>query len=96
MSRFARLKAEKKIKFLQEEVSICKLSVSQVLQIQQLAKEAEESKSDLSNLQLMAHVIKSGVPELSEMTDEELFNLPMDDLSNLSTEIMKFSGLAGK
>jgi hypothetical protein len=91
--RFQGAKSEKKIKFCGEEVKIQKMSVKQVLEIQDAAKKAEDSKSDTDNLTVMLTVIRTGCNELAEMSDDELFELPMDELSKLSKEIMEHSGL---
>jgi hypothetical protein len=92
-NKFAQIKASKKIKFMTVEVEISKLSVARVLEIQAQAKEIENSKEESDNLKLLLLVIRAGASEMADLSDEELFDLPMDDLSNLSNEIMKYSGL---
>jgi len=93
MSRFANLKSIKKHKFVTLEIEISKLSTADVVEIQEQSREIENNGNDDDNLKLMMTVIRKGVTEMREMTDEELLALPMDDLSLLSAEIMKFSGL---
>lgn len=92
-NRFASVKATKKYKFCGQEVEIRKLSVNDVTRVQEEAKSAEENKSEKANLTLLLLVVRLGVEELAGMTDEEIFDLPMDELSQLSTEITKYSGL---
>lgn len=92
-NRFAQVKATKKYKFCGVEIEIRKLSVADVIKVQEEAKKAEENKDDKANLDLLLTVIKLGVPEMADMPDSEIFDLPMEELSSLSTEITKYSGL---
>ena len=93
-NRFATLRATKKYKFLNLEIDIQKLSVADVQKVQEEAKAADAVKDDAdANLRLLVTVIRLGVPEMAEMSDEEIFALPLEDLSALSTEITKYSGL---
>lgn len=89
-------KQTKTVKFMNEDVKISKLSVAQVLEIQNKAKaiEADESKG----FDVLKIVIMSAVEDGDTLSDEDFDSFPMDELSKLSAEIMKFSGLteAGK
>lgn len=82
-------KMSKNTDFLGTKVEISKLSVSQVMEIQEAAKEGTSE----SGLELIRKVIRMSVTGGAELTDEELSNFPMDELSKLSAEIMKFSGI---
>jgi hypothetical protein len=93
-NRFVGIKLAKKVKFMGEDLDIHKLSVAQVVTIQGLAKEFEDSADPLGNLKLLAVVIKSGANELADLSEEDMNNFPIDELSKLSEEIMKHSGLA--
>lgn len=93
MSRFSNLRSTKKHKFISLEIELAKLSVADVIAIQEQAKGAEDQEDEAANIRLMLTVIRKGVAEMAEMSDEELLALPMDELSALSAEIMKFSGL---
>jgi hypothetical protein len=87
----------KTVKFLGSDVKISKLSVNEVLEIQAKAKDIE--KDDTAGLELLKTVIRSAVEGGAELDDEEFNNFPMDELSKLSNEIMKYSGIgqeAGK
>lgn len=95
-NRFKDLKVEKKIKFGGIEVAIQKLSISRVLEIQEMAKTLDVEKDEMSNFKMLAFVVRSGCSEFSEMSDEEIFELPIDELSNLSRDIMKFSGMGNE
>jgi hypothetical protein len=87
----------KTVKFLTGDVKISKLTVSEVLEIQNKAKDADKDES--IGLELIKTVIRSAVEGGTELDDSEFDNFPMDELSKLSNEIMKYSGLgqdAGK
>lgn len=90
--KFSGTKITKKFKFCEKEIDVAKLSVKQVLEIQSRAKDSKEGAED--NLEVLMLVVKSGAPDLKELTDEELQEFPMDELVKLSTEILKYSGLA--
>jgi hypothetical protein len=83
-------RAKKKIKFLDVDIEIYKLTVAQVVEIQEQAKKATD---DVNGLELLKTVIKLGAEGSSSISDEDFANFPIDDLSKLSNEIMKFSGL---
>lgn len=82
-------KMNQKVKFMGEEVSISKLSVAEVLEIQELSKNA----SDDSGMGILRMVLRSAVEDAKELTDEEFASFPMDELTKLSQAIMKFSGI---
>lgn len=89
-------KLSRTFKFMNEDIKINKLSVAEVLEIQAQAKEAE--KDDSKGLTILRLVIRSAVDDAAELSDEDFDTFPMEELSKLSNEIMKFSGLgdAGK
>jgi hypothetical protein len=95
-NRFASYKVTKSIKFLGQSIDIQKLSVSQVLGIQERAKELEVDPSEEGNLGMLYLVCKMGAKELEDLDDSEFREFPMDELSSLSAEILKFSGLSQK
>lgn len=89
--RFLGQTVTRKAKFMNLDVDIQKLTVAQVMRIQEFAKKANESGSEEDNIGLLTQVIREGAKELSEVPTFDDF--PMDELSKLSQEIMKFSGL---
>jgi hypothetical protein len=95
-NRFLAAKVAKKVKFMDLDIEILKLTVNQVLGIQDLAKEVQEGTDETANLKLLVYVIKEGAPELKELDYEEFKAFPMDELSLLSNNIMEYSGLLGK
>ena len=84
-------KVTKEVVFMGEKVTISKLSVAEVTKIQESAKDAAANTED--QLLVLREVIKSSVSGAEELTDEDFQSFPLDELSKLSTEIMKHSGL---
>ena len=84
-------KMTKPIKFMGEEVKVSKLSVAQVMEIQELAKKIEGNEAE--GFAVLKTVIRFAVDGGADLADEEFDSFPMDELSKLSNEIMKFSGI---
>lgn len=84
-------KMHKTVKFMSEDVKISKLSVSEVLEVQARAQELEKDDSD--GFAVLRTVICASVEDAHDLSDEDFKNFPMDELSKLSNEIMKFSGI---
>jgi hypothetical protein len=90
-------KVSKTTKFMGEDIKISKLSVSEVMEIQNKAKAIDGDETQ--GLQILRVVIRSAVEGGSDLSDEDFEGFPMEELSKLSGEIMKFSGIgadAGK
>jgi hypothetical protein len=81
------------VKFMGEDVVINKLSVSHVKEIQANAKQMENDEGDDSSFDLLKTIISSSVEGGSELTDDDFLNFPLDELSKLSNEILKHSGI---
>lgn len=81
---------EKQAAFIGEKVTIRKLTVNQVMKIQEMSK-AEQTEE--SNLEVLAYVITNSVKGADTVTLDELKGFPLDELSNLSQTILEFSGL---
>lgn len=94
-NRFTGVKLTKKVKFMGLETEINKLTVAQVIKIQSHSKESGDDP-EASNLALLAMVIKMGTPELVGINNDDLYEFPIDELTALSNEIMKYSGLVDK
>lgn len=86
-------KMSKTVKFMNENVEINKLSVTQVLEIQSMAKSAGDNEN---GLELLKVVIKQSVEGADELSEADFDSFPMDELSKLSNEIMKFSGIGSE
>lgn len=81
----------KKVKFMGEDVEIKKLSVGEVLEIQQLSKGVAEDEK--ASLELLQFVISSAVKGAEELTTDDYSSFPIDELSKLSSSVLEFSGL---
>ena len=89
----------KKVNFVTIKVTIRKLTVNEVLEIQELVKPPKEGEeaSEQEAFNTMRTVIRMSCLEAEDMEDEDFNALPLDDLSKLSQEIMNYSGIgAGK
>jgi len=93
-NRFLGSKVSKKVKFMGQEIEIVKLSISQVTKIQERVKALEGGESaEGENLRLLALVVQEGAPELRDLSQEDINSFAMDELTGLSNEVMKYSGL---
>lgn len=83
----------KETEFMGDSVTIRKLTVAQVLTIQDMAQ--KKSTDDTQNgFDMIKEVIKMSVADASDATDEDFKTFPMDELTKLSNEIMVFSGIS--
>lgn len=84
----------KTTKFMGTEVTITKLSVAEVKEIQEASKPAEEGHDDeATGIEVLRKVIQLSCPESRDLSQEDFETFPIDELSKLSEEIMKFSGM---
>jgi len=83
----------KKVPFMGDEVEVRKMSVSEVMKIQELVKKANKSKAEDAQLGLLRDVIRLAVIGADQITDEDFNTFPIGELSELSNEILGFSGL---
>jgi len=91
MKALASKRMTKSYKFMGEDVKIAKLTVSQVMEIQEKAKDIE--KDDTQGFNVLRKVIQYSVEGANDLTDDDFNNFPLDELSKLSNEIMRFSGI---
>ncbi len=91
-NRFLGQRVTKKVKFVDLDIEISKLTMGQVNEVQAKARALAETP-DGDNMELLVMVVKFGAQELSDVSDEEFLNFPLDELTKLSTAIMQFSGL---
>jgi hypothetical protein len=86
-------KITKKVEFMNDEIELRKLSVSEVLHIQNLVKKSNNSKDKYEELDLLRDVTRLAVVGAEELTNEEFDTFPLGELTTLSSEIMTFAGL---
>jgi hypothetical protein len=85
----------KKVPFMGDEVEIRKMSVAEVMKIQELVKKATKSKEDSAQLGLIKDVIRLAVVDANELTDEDFDQFPIGELNDVSNSILEYSGLLG-
>jgi len=85
----------KKVPFMGDEVEIRKLSVAEVLKVQDMVKKTTKSKSEDSQLGLLRDVIRLAVVGANELTDENFNTFPIAELNEVSNTVLEYSGLAG-
>jgi hypothetical protein len=93
-AKFLGAKVFKEVEFVGNPLNIRKLTVKEVMQVQELAKALANDNSDEKNLELISYVITSGANDLHDVTKEEMLEFALDDLTALSNAIMEYSGLA--
>jgi hypothetical protein len=87
----------KEVTFMGEKVKIHKMSTQQVMDIQEFAKVASDESNE--GIEVLKKIIRNSVEGAEDLSDQDFMNFPMDELNNLTNEIMKYSGLnveAGK
>jgi len=87
-------RVKKNVKFMGQDVTIQKLTVAEVMRIQESAKDVGEDEK--ANFDLLKDVIRASAVGADELTDEDFDTFAIDDLSKLSNDIMKFSGIGGE
>lgn len=85
----------KKVSFMGDEVEIRKMSVSEVMKIQELTKSATKSKSDNAQVNLLQEVIKIAVIDAKDLSSDDFNTFPLGELNDLSNLILEYSGLTG-
>lgn len=83
----------KKIPFMDDEVEIRKLSVAEVMELQNVIKKAEKSND---GMKILREVLRVSVIGAQELSDEEFNSFPLADLTALSEQILEYCGLATK
>jgi len=86
----------KKYSFMDDEVEVRKLSVSEVFKVQELVKKTNKKTDEASQLALLRDVIRLAVVGANELSDEDFDQFPLGELSNLSNNVLSFSGLSGE
>jgi hypothetical protein len=87
-------KMTKKVKFLDTDVVIAKLSVAEVLEIQKEVKQANDTEQEGDGFAILKKVIRLSAADATDLTDADFDAFPLDELTKLSGEIMKFSGIS--
>jgi hypothetical protein len=96
-------KVSKTVPFLGAHITINKLTVAEVKDIQDAATLADkavkaalanpEEDADVDQLGVLRAIVRSAVEGGQELTDENFQEWPIEDISKLAKEIMKYSGI---
>ena len=84
-------KISKKVDFMGDKVEIKKLTVNEVLKIQ----EATRNTSEEDQINTLRVILRSAVVGADELSDEDIATYPLEELTSLSAEIVKYSGMVG-
>jgi len=84
-------KISKKVDFMGDKVEIKKLTVNEVLKIQ----EATKNTSEEDQINTLRVILRSAVVGADELSDEDIATFPLEELTSLSAEIVKYSGMVG-
>ena len=82
-----------KVGFMNDEVEVKKLTVSEVLHIQELIKKTQNNKANYDDMALIKDVIRLAVVGSEEITDKEFNGFPVGELTELSSNILRIAGL---
>ncbi len=105
LSGFVGKRVSKSVKFMGEDVTITKMSVHEVQNIQAVAKQLQakaaeheaagtvDEDAETADFDVLKLILRLGVEGAADMTDEEIEGLPIDELSKLSNEVMRYVGL---
>jgi hypothetical protein len=84
-------------RFMGKNVKIRRLSLAQVRDIQAKARNVNEDNPE-AGFELIKETIRMGVPIAVDISDEQFEEFPLEDLNNLSNEVLRKAGMstAGK
>jgi len=83
-------KISKKVDFMGDKVEIKKLNVKEVLEIQESIKNIDED----NQVKTLNSIIRIAVVGADQLSDDEIAEFPLEELTTLSAEIVKYSGMA--
>ena len=81
----------KKVEFAGDKVEIKKLSIREVMSLQDVIKKA---KKDADQMGALYDILRMAVIGAEDMTEDDFSTFPPADLNKLSEEILAYSGLA--
>lgn len=83
----------KKVPFLEQEVEVKQLTVKGVKDLQDSLSHEDAT---LNAIKTLGVIFKATVVGAEDMTDEDFEKFPINALTELSSEILKFNGLGAK
>jgi len=82
-------KMSTQVDFMGEKVAVHKLSVAEILKIQEASKK-QKAGDEVGVLRLMVRLAVEGA---NDLTDAEFDSFPLEELGKLGSEIVRFSGM---
>lgn len=80
-----------KVKFLDSNVDVKKLTVAEVEDFQDFINSAKDAEKE--GLAVQRKIIRLGVVGAEDLTDDELNSFPLDDLSKLAEAVLVQAGV---
>lgn len=84
-----------KTPFMGDEVEVRKLTVGQIIEMQDIINKAAKVKGTEGQIKLLRDIIRISVVGADELTDEDFNTFPIQELNQLSEAILSISGLGG-
>lgn len=82
----------KQVNFMGKKIEVNKLTLAECMEVQKLAKNVNEDNPE-AGFGLLREVIRMGVPAAADFTDEDFESFPMEELNNLSNDVLKYAGM---
>jgi hypothetical protein len=82
----------KRVKFMDKMIEVKKLTLAECMEIQTTAKGITEDTPE-KGFDLLKQTIRMGVPAAAEFSDDDFSQFAMDDLQNLSNEVLRYAGM---
>jgi hypothetical protein len=84
-----------KVPFMGDKVEVKKLTVGEILALQEVITKVGDSTDAKAQLGLLRDIIKVAVIGADELSDEDFDTFPIEELNKLSNKVMELSGLGG-
>jgi hypothetical protein len=84
-----------KVPFMGDKVEVKKLTVGEILALQEVITKVGDSTDAKAQLGLLRDIIKVAVIGADELSDDDFDTFPIEELNRLSNKVMELSGLAG-
>lgn len=86
----------KEFDFMGETVTVRKLTVREVLEVQKEINKLSKSKDELSQVAIIRELLRKTVKGADTMSDEEFDQFPLSELTALVEQAVAFSGMGGE
>ena len=93
MKQFLNKTISKKIKVQGVEIELKALSLNEVMELQEVVADLDNTDEMSSNLTVMRSMLRVGVLGADEMSDEDFNSIPLSVLSEAVSEVLAYAGL---